>query len=126
VVEAPAVRHRAQSLGEEIANSISHGTGFLAALIALPVLVIDAVRHGAAAIVGAGVFAATMALLYLTSTLCHALAPNRAKRVFQILDHVAINWLLHFSKTAHSYRYCEQGPKIAASKNYRFRYPLLR
>jgi hemolysin III len=94
VVEAPAVRHRAQSLGEEIANSISHGTGFLAALITLPVLVIDAVRHGTAAIVGAGVFAATMALLYLTSTLYHALAPNRAKRVFQILDHVAIYLLI--------------------------------
>ena len=44
MVKAPAVRHRAQSLGEEIANSISHGTGFLAALIGLPVLVIDAVR----------------------------------------------------------------------------------
>ena len=94
MVEAPAVRHRAQSLGEEIANSISHGTGFLAALIALPVLVIAAVRHGAAAIVGAGVFATTMALLYLTSTLYHALAPNRAKRVFQILDHVAIYLLI--------------------------------
>ena len=94
MVEAPAVRHRAQSLGEEIANSISHGTGFLAALIALPVLVIDAARHGAAAIVGAGVFTATMALLYLTSTLYHALAPNRAKRVFQILDHVAIYLLI--------------------------------
>jgi hemolysin III len=94
VVEAPAVRHRAQSLGEEIANSISHGTGFLAALIALPVLVLGAVRHGAGAIIGAGVFAATMALLYLTSTLYHALAPNRAKRVFQILDHGAIYLLI--------------------------------
>ena len=94
MVEASAARHRAQSLGEEIANSISHGTGFVAALIALPVLVIGAARHGAAAIVGAGVFAATMALLYLTSTLYHALAPNRAKRVFQILDHVAIYLLI--------------------------------
>jgi hemolysin III len=94
LVEAPAVRHRAQSLGEEIANSISHGVGFIAALIAFPVLVIGAVRNGAAAIVGAGVFAATMALLYLTSTLYHALAPNRVKRVFQILDHVAIYLLI--------------------------------
>ena len=94
MVGAPAARHRAQSLGEEIANSISHGTGFLVALIALPVLVIGAARHGAAAIVGAGVFAATMALLYLTSTLYHALAPNRAKRFFQILDHVAIYLLI--------------------------------
>jgi hemolysin III len=94
VVAAPAVQPRPQSLGEEIANSISHGTGFLAALIALPVLVLGAVRHGAAAIVGAVVFGATMALLYLTSTLYHALAPNRAKRVFHILDHGAIYLLI--------------------------------
>lgn len=85
---------RAQSRGEEIANSISHGTGFIAALIALPILVLSARRHGAAAIVGAGVFALTMLLLYLTSTLYHALAPNRAKRVFQILDHGAIYLLI--------------------------------
>ena len=94
MVAAPIVRHRTQSRGEEIANSISHGTGFLAALIALPVLVLAAIRHGTAASVGAGVFAATMALLYLTSTLYHALAPNRAKRVFQILDHGAIYLLI--------------------------------
>jgi hemolysin III len=94
VVEASAAPHRAQSLGEEIANSISHGTGFLAALIAIPVLVVGAARHGAAAIVGASVFGATMALLYLTSTLYHALAQNRAKRVFRILDHGAIYLLI--------------------------------
>ena len=45
---------------------------------------------GAARIVGASVFAATMVLLYLTSTLYHALPGNRAKRVFQVLDHAAI------------------------------------
>jgi hemolysin III len=94
VVTASAVGHRAQSHGEEIANSISHGVGFLAALIALPVLVIGAVQHGPAAIVGAAVFATTMVLLYLTSTLYHALAPNRAKRVLQILDHGAIYLLI--------------------------------
>lgn len=94
MVEAPAVRHRAQSLGEEIANTISHGTGFLAALVAIPVLLLSAAPDGPAAMVGAGVFAATMTLLYLTSTLYHALAPNRAKRVFQILDHGAIYLLI--------------------------------
>ena len=31
-----------------------------------------------------------MVLLYLTSTLYHALPRNRAKRVFQVLDHAAI------------------------------------
>lgn len=92
--EAPAVLNRGQSLGEEIANSISHGTGFLAALIAFPVLVLGAARHGPAAVIGAAAFAATTVLLYLTSTLYHALAPNRAKHVFQILDHGAIYLLI--------------------------------
>jgi hemolysin III len=94
LAEGPAVRKRGQSLGEEIANSVSHGTGFLAALIALPVLVTSAMRHGTAAVVGAAIFGATMALLYLTSTLYHALPPNRAKRVFKILDHGAIYLLI--------------------------------
>ncbi len=89
-----AAADRAQSLGEEIANSVSHGVGFLAALVALPVLIVGALPHGTAAVVGAIVFAATAALLYLTSTLYHALAPNRAKRVFQILDHGAIYLLI--------------------------------
>ncbi len=87
-------QHRPQSLGEEIANSVSHGVGFLAALVALPVLVIGALPHGAAAVVGAVIFAVTAAVLYLTSTLYHALAPNRAKRLFQIFDHGAIYLLI--------------------------------
>jgi hemolysin III len=44
--------------------------------------------------VGASVFAATMLLLYLTSTLYHALPRNRAKSVFQVLDHGAIFLLI--------------------------------
>ncbi|MGH6626041.1 MAG: PAQR family membrane homeostasis protein TrhA [Burkholderiaceae bacterium] len=81
---------RPQSLGEEIANSVSHGVALLAAIVAVPFL-IDAARHlGAASLVGAAVFAATMVLLYLTSTLYHALPAGRAKRVFLKLDHGAI------------------------------------
>ena len=91
MVKAPANQERTQSLGEEIANSVSHGVGLLAAVAAAPVLVLSAVRSGGAArITGASVFAATMVLLYLTSTLYHALPRNRAKRVFQVLDHAAI------------------------------------
>jgi len=91
---APTGQHRPQTRGEELANSLSHGTGFLAALISLPVLVGGAVPHGATAIVGAAVFGATMALLYLASTLYHALAPTRGKRVLQLLDHGAIYLLI--------------------------------
>ncbi len=91
MIKARASRERTQSLGEEIANSVSHGVGLLAAAVAAPVLVLSAVRQdGVTRIVGAGVFAAAMVLLYLTSTLYHALPRNRAKRVFQVLDHAVI------------------------------------
>ncbi len=86
---------RAQSLGEEIANSVSHGVGLLAAVVAAPVLIVDAVqRGGAMGVIGASVFASTVVLLYLASVLYHALPPNRAKRVFRVLDHGAIFLLI--------------------------------
>ena len=86
---------RPQSLGEEVANSVSHGLGLSAALAAFPVLVMAAQQRGdTAGIVGASVFATTMVLLYLVSTLFHALPRCRAKRVFQILDHSAIYLLI--------------------------------
>ncbi len=81
---------RAQTLGEEIANSVSHGLALLAALVAAPILIVAVSPLSAANIVGAAVFAATMVLLYFTSTLYHALPPGRAKRVFLKLDHGAI------------------------------------
>ena len=86
---------RQQTLGEEIANSLCHGLGLLAALAAFPILILGASRHGGLSeIVGASVFATTMVLLYFTSTLFHALPASRAKRVFQILDHSAIYLLI--------------------------------
>lgn len=91
MIKALALRDRAQSRGEEIANSVSHGVGLLASMAAAPFLVLSAVRHGnAARVAGASVFAATMMLMYLTSTLYHALPRNRAKRAFQVLDRAAI------------------------------------
>ena len=91
MVEVLRLQERPQSLGEEIANSVSHGLGLLAALAAFPVLVIGAHQRGdITGTVGASVFATTMVLLYLTSTLFHALPVCGAKRVFQILDHSAI------------------------------------
>ena len=82
---------RAQTLGEEIANSISHGFGLLAALVFVPVLLVATAQHGAAVnIVGTSVFAVTLLVLYSVSTVYHALPEGRAKRVFLKLDHAAI------------------------------------
>ncbi|HWT01067.1 MAG TPA: hemolysin III family protein [Pyrinomonadaceae bacterium] len=93
--ESVAPCTRPQSLGEEIANSITHGVGLLLALSVLPFLITQAVRRGDSAnIVGASVFGATLVMLYLASTVYHALPQNRAKSVFQILDHAAIYLLI--------------------------------
>jgi len=86
---------RPQTLGEEIANSISHGLGALGAVAAAPLLIVGATRRGDAALIaGAAVFAASMCLLYLASTLYHALPRGRAKQVFNVLDHSAIYLLI--------------------------------
>lgn len=86
----PMAEERPQTLGEEIANSVSHGVALLAALAAVPFLLTSAWQLNLASFVGATVFGATMVLLYLASTLYHALPPGRAKRVFLKLDHGAI------------------------------------
>ncbi len=81
---------RPQTLGEEIANSVSHGVALLAAILALPWLLAPARHLNSVALVAAIVFAVTMVLLYLTSTLYHALPAGRAKQVFLKLDHCVI------------------------------------
>jgi hemolysin III len=85
---------RLQSRGEEIANCLSHALGVLAALAAVPLLVMAAAERGTAAVVGASVFAGTMVLLYAVSTIYHALPHTRAKSVFRLLDHIAIYLLI--------------------------------
>lgn len=86
---------RVQSRGEEIANSVSHGVGLLAAVVASPILIADVVqRGGASRLIGASVFVFTVGLVYVTSVVYHALPPNRAKRFFRVLDHGAIFLLI--------------------------------
>jgi hemolysin III len=83
------------SIGEEIANAITHGAGLLASLIALPVLIWSAAQsHDDGRIAGATIFGVTLCLLYTASTLYHSFPPGRAKRVFRVLDHGAIYLLI--------------------------------
>jgi hemolysin III len=86
-----ATSSRPQSLGEEIANAVSHGAGCGLAVACLPLLVGHAAQHGGAAdVVAASLFAATMIVLYAVSALYHALPAGRAKQGFNRLDHAAI------------------------------------
>ncbi|HSI56732.1 MAG TPA: hemolysin III family protein [Ideonella sp.] len=86
-----AVIDRPQSVGEELANALSHGIGCLLAMASLPVLVsFTAQRGGALSVVAACVFSTTMIVLYLVSALYHALPAGRAKLWCNRLDHAAI------------------------------------
>src|SRR5216110_2029395 len=85
---------RAQSVGDELANAISHGIGLCAALIGAPILLLEAHRSGAGFFFGTVVFAVTMSMLYLGSTLYHAWPQTRGKSFLQVLDHSAIFLLI--------------------------------
>lgn len=93
-MKKPVDKSREQTLGEEIANSVSHGVGALAAMAVTPILILKAIQKGAAAITGVSIFGATMIILYLASTLYHAFPKSKTKRVFQIFDHSAIFLLI--------------------------------
>jgi hemolysin III len=86
---------RPQSPGEELANSISHGLALAAALALGPWLVVDAAARGDAGyIAGVAVFVTSLIVLYLSSTLYHALPGGRAKNVFRVIEHAAIYLLI--------------------------------
>ena len=83
------------SIGEEIANSITHGVGLVASIVALPFLLIRAnASSDPSAIHGAAIFGATVILLYATSTIYHALPLSKGKVFFRVLDHSAIFLLI--------------------------------
>ena len=87
--------YRLQSRAEEIANSATHGLALALVLAGAPLLVVTAIREGTLAdVIAVSVFAASMALMYLSSTVYHALQPGRAKHVFHVLDHAAIYLLI--------------------------------
>jgi len=89
-----------QSTAEERANSLSHGIALVAALISGPYLIVRATRRADAAfIVGTSIFCATVVILYLASTLYHALPAGKSKRVFRLLDHSSIYLLIAGSYT---------------------------
>ena len=86
---------RPQSPGEEIANSLSHGLGFVAALASAPILVLTTAQTGRTLnVIGAAIFAVTMVLLYCASTIYHAVPHPRTKALLKKLDHGAIFLLI--------------------------------
>ncbi len=86
---------RPQSVGEEIANGVTHGVGALLGIAALATMVALAAVFGTVwHVVSASVFGATLVLLYAASALYHSIPQSRAKRVLRVLDHSAVFLLI--------------------------------
>ena len=93
----PVARARGDySLGEEIANSVSHGIGIALSVAGLAVLVASSASRGGDRykLASAVVFGVALVLEYTASTLYHGLPHPRAKHLFKILDHCGIYLLI--------------------------------
>jgi len=84
------------SRAEELANSLTHGAGLVASLVALPILLLSATRGDGDRwrLIGSLVYGVSLVLLYGASTAYHALREGRAKEVLRVLDHSAIYLLI--------------------------------
>lgn len=83
------------TLGEEIANSLTHGLGALLSVAGLTLLVVFAAMEAEPMrIVGVTIFGACLVLMYLASTLYHMMSHPPVKSVFRVIDHCAIYLLI--------------------------------
>jgi hemolysin III len=95
IVASPSRKPRQYTLGEEIAASVTHGIGTALAITGLVVVLVTAVLDGSALhVVSAAIYGSSLVLLYLASTLYHAIQHPKAKRVLKILDHAGIYLLI--------------------------------
>ncbi len=89
-----------QTFGEELANAITHGIGAALSVAALVILVVRAASSGTAwHVVSLSIFGSSLILLYMMSTLYHAVRPGRIKNFFRVMDHASIYILIAGSYT---------------------------
>ena len=80
-----------QTRREELWNSLTHGLGAVLALAGGAWLVGGSLAHGdARQLASLSIYAASLVLVFVASTLYHSLAHTRAKPVFHLLDHMSI------------------------------------
>jgi hemolysin III len=88
------------SVNEERANMLTHAAALLGAAAAtgalIRLVVNDGIQHG---LIGIAVFGFTLLNLYLVSTLYHLMGRTRIKRLFRLLDHLSILYLIAGSYT---------------------------
>jgi len=83
-----------ERLGDILANAITHGVGVALAIAGAVFLIIESAHATAWHVTACSIFAGTMILVYLCSTLYHSLVLTRARHVLQVLDHSSIYLLI--------------------------------
>jgi hemolysin III len=81
-------------LGDILANAITHGIGAVLAIVGAVYLIVASTQGTAWHVVSCTVFAVTLVLVYVCSTLYHSLVRTRARHIFHILDHSSIYLLI--------------------------------
>ena len=83
------------SIGEEIANALSHAIGALLSVAAMTMMIMTAIEPlDGWKLASAIVYGISLVVLFTTSTLYHSFQPESVKKVFQTLDHCAIYFLI--------------------------------
>ncbi len=83
------------TLGEEVANGITHGIGATLSVAGLSVLVTLAAIYGDTwRVVSFSIYGSTLVIMYLASTFYHSFQSPRLKRVLRVADHISIYLLI--------------------------------
>ena len=78
-------------MGEEIANSVSHGVGALLALVGAAVLIAGSISTGSGKVMASlAAYGVSLVLLYTASAVYHAVKNERLKAWLRVMDHCSI------------------------------------
>ncbi|MDR5659675.1 hemolysin III family protein [Serpentinicella sp. ANB-PHB4] len=79
------------SIGEEIANSITHGLGIIFSIVSLTILLVYAIwNRSPLSIVAFSIYGLCSLCLYVSSTLYHSFQSPHIKKLFRVFDHSSI------------------------------------
>jgi len=89
------------SAKEEFANTLTHALGMVLSIIGLVLLLLKSTENNAdpLTITSMSIYGSSMIVLFLASTLYHAIPYKRAKRALKTFDHCAIYLLIAGSYT---------------------------
>jgi len=101
IIQQDRKQKRPYKVGEEIANSVTHGLGVVFAVVAMTLLIVTVVLHGGEGweYTAAIIYGSSLIVEYTFSTLYHSFPWPKTKHVFKVLDHAGIYFLIAGSYT---------------------------